>query len=454
MSVEIKHINDYKIIIPENQQDLGIDFRIVVKNHFNNKIILDNGEVFEPNYCDLILCLVEMVTLRNITAIGEKFLYSTLNERKSEEFFKKYENLVNEVINKFSSKLSEIGIVGFKEWYSLNSFIITKTNQVEYLIRSFPDWIQSHNHSRDERKSEEYGKIIQSDLDIKDINEFLEFYAEKLESDLGFSNYPAYCIIVRPIGFKKSDEIVPLGNIFLHFATKKEYPEKFYLEFINKFLIVWFKNKGVEIYSEVYEKVKDEIKNKVKKTYLPNFNHLKNPSRLSENLKANKKTIYNFSLETYFDKYFDDKSDCFINKCKEIATYLIQKIKKNEPINEAEYLIILGKDSSFFKLSGIDLLIPTFNIDVFEDVLLKREIFKMGFIVCEKSPQAMLYFIKNGEFKENQHYPLKYNIWTQLFIPWANDKYEKKDFNKYTKCIEDSLSKVENDLLLYYKSLI
>jgi len=442
MSIEFNHINDYKIIIPETQQGYGIDFKILVQTHFDI-----------PSNRDLILCLIEMVTLRNITAIGEKFLYSTLDDGdESEAFLKTYEDIITKVIKKFESKLSKYGIVGYKKWYDYNSFILTKKNQVTYPETASPDWTQSHNHSRNEGKSSDYGNIIDSNLRVEDIKEFLEYYSKLLEEELGFSNYPTYCIIVKPISVTKGKTIVPLGNLFLHFATKKEYPQDFYLELINKFLIVWFKNKGVDIISEVYNKAKKEIVKKSQKNYIPNFSHLKNPNRLTEKIKV-KKIISDYTLEDYYDKYFKSNYKSFIEKCQSIANFLIPKFLQNSTIEENEYLKTLEKDSSFFKLSGVDLLVPDFNLETFEDVLFKREIFKMGFIVCNKTPQEMLYFIKTGEIKPNQPFPLKYDIWTQLFIPWASDRYDKKDFDKYSKCIVNSLSEIEKELQTYYKSV-
>jgi hypothetical protein len=47
MSIEFEHINDYNIIIPESQQGYGIDFKILIKTHFNI-----------PENKDLILCLI------------------------------------------------------------------------------------------------------------------------------------------------------------------------------------------------------------------------------------------------------------------------------------------------------------------------------------------------------------------------------------------------------------
>ena len=220
----------------------------------------------------------------------------------------------------------------------------------------------------------------------------------------------------------------------------------------NKFLIVWFKNKGVDIYSEVYDKAKTEKEDKVQKTYLPKFEHLKNPNRLSGDIKY-RGTTYNFSLEKYFDDYFDKKNDYFFCKCKEIADFLIPHLLNNHTVNESDYLKILEKNSSFFKLSGVDLLTPEFNLEEFENILFKREIFKMGFMVCNKPPNEMLYFIKHCEFCDKQNFPLKYDIWTQLFIPWVSDKFEKRNFSKYSKFIENSLSDVESDLLTYYKQL-
>ena len=443
MSYKIEHINDYRLIIPETQQSYGIDFKILVQNHFNI-----------PTNNDLILCLIEMVTLRDITAIGEKFLYSTFDEYESEKFFEKYDELVKNVIEKFNNKLSKHGIVGFKHWYCYNSFIITKTNQVDYSLTTKPDWSQSHNHSRKEGKSTDYGNIIKTNLNIDDINDFLKYYAKLLEDELEFLNYPAYCVIVRPISVIKGNTVIPLGNIFLHFATKKEYTQDFYLDLINKFLIVWFKNKGVDIISEVYDKAKDDLIRKADKNYLPKFSSLRNPDRLSTKIRVNK-TLSDYSLEDYYDEYFKDGSKLFLDQCKKIAEYLIPKFRKNECILENEYLSIVGKESYFFKVAGVDTLFE-WDLVKFEDIIFKREIFKIGYIICDIDEKQMLEFIMTGEFPNEYKtvHPLYSNLWTQLFIPWVQDNnIDKTKKDDLIKKIKRCNSKIESQLIECYEKI-
>jgi len=435
MNIEFEHINDYRIIIPETHQRDGIDFKILIGTQFNI-----------PENNDLILCLIEMVTLRDITAIGETFLYSTLDEDESELYLNNYKEIIGETIDEFKEKLSEFGIVGFKDWYGYNSFILTKTNDVSYQSSINPDWVQSHKHSRHDTKSSEFGKIIETKLEISDIKNFLFHYVQLLEKKLYFSNYPAYCIIVRPISVIKGRTIIPLGNLFLHFATVKEYSQEFYLELINKYLIVWFKNKGVDIIKEVYQKAKKDVEKKVQKNYLPLYN-----GRAKNRLKNIIKRC-NYSLEDCFNKYFDESKESYIEKSKKMALELIPFINEKQ----TDFRIVLNemeKTNDFLILSGVDLLKVEFLINDFEDILLRREIFKIGFILLEKEPIEMLNLLKYGYF-DNSHHALKWNIWTQMFIPWSKDKYDKKNKKQFVHCITNSFSNIEKELFDYYKSII
>lgn len=436
MNIEFEHINDYNIIIPESQQGDGIDFKVLINTHFDF-----------PKNNDLILCLIEMVTIRDITAIGEAFLFSTLDEDESADYFCRYEKIIDKVIDKFKEQLSEYGVVGFKDWYGYKSFILAKTNDITYKSNISPDWIQSHKHSRTDGKSSDYGNIIDSKLEIPDIKSFLDYYAQLLEKELSFSNYPSYCIIVRPISVSKGSTIVPLGNLFLHFATKKEYPQKFYLELINKYLIVWFKNKGVDIIKEVYNNAKDEDGQIFQKNYLPKFS-----GRAKDRLKCIIKGNNNRTLEYYYDSFFSDSNnkDKFIQNCKKIAVVFLNTYTNPDT---GRYIINeLGKNNSFWTLSGIDLLKRNSNPNIFEEILLRREIFKLGFILLTKTPIEMLNFLKEGMFN-NSHHTLKWNIWTQMFIPWKGDVYQLTKRNKHIQSIRNSFSPIEEQLFLYYQSL-
>jgi len=435
MTAKIYQVNDYNFIIPHSHQYYGIDFKILVQTHFNI-----------PEDDDLILCLIEMVTVRNNLAIGEKFLYSTHNEQEAKSFLEKYDSIIKKNINHFKDRLSEFGIAGFKNFYTYNSIFITKKNLRTYTGGNHPTW--KHEPSKEQKDTKEYGAVVNTLLTFEDIKCYLDYYVSLLEDELGFSNYPSYCIIVRPIGVAEGEDIIPLGILFLHFATKKEYSENFYVEFVNKYLIVWLKNKGYEIVNH-FIKSKDDRKDKNILPYLPNFAHTKSPKKL-ENLIMKTKN----NLKEYYTEYFETHHIRFKDKCLEIATYLIPRFLNSQKIKKTELLDIVEKDGKFFQYSGIGSL-KVWDLEKFESILFRREIFKIGYIICDLDPYAMLRFFQELSIEKNKDFHRMYsNFWGQLFIPWVQDvDYPNRNSESLKEKIILANSKIEKELIQCYEQI-
>lgn len=446
MIFEFKHTDDYELIISHEAQRRGEDFRALVDKYFSN------GD-------DLLFSILEMVTLNDIDAIGETYLYSTYSKKESKEVLSRYKKIVNKVISNFENSIPE-----YIDWYRRRSYILIDTNQVEYSYPfQIPSWEQESSTVESSLDRSKFGKQIETHLDEKLVKDYLQYYGELLHEELNFKNYPNYCIIIRPISVIEGKDIIPLGNLFLHFATMKKHSEEFYIRLINDFLIVWFKNKGVQIIREIQEKaVVDDINLKdATKLYLPNFSNLRGSNRLSSKLK-----FINYSIKDYYDDLFNNQKlkDLYLEKCerlkvKSIPLFIELKkhltiIKNNggkSQINKSEYISFnllppeLGYNGDFFGIQGSTVLSQKYDLEYFQKILLRRDFFKIGFLVFDIKPHILKNILMNTSvFQDSQSPEADYAyLWTEMFIPWS----KSAKYSEIRTRICNSLSSVEKKFI-------
>ena len=442
MTFEFKHIDDYEILIPWDKQREGRDFQALV-------------DIYFPENKDLIFCLLEMVTLSDLDAIGETYLYSTCTKKESKEILNQYKSIVNKVVSKFETPLAE-----YLDWYRRGSFILLNSNKIKYPFPiQTPNWEQEPSSLENEQDRSMFGKQIEHSLTDKQIQEYLKYYANLLHDDFGFKEYPHYCIIVRPISVIEGKEVIPLGNLYLHFATMIEKDNKFYLRLINDFLIVWFKKKGVKIIREIQHKTIEQFKSQADETkdYLPRFINLHSEAkkRLSRKLKPS-----NISLEDYYDDIFRNETSrtAYFEKLEILKKYLIPKFISlkhylTNPDNSkmpsfSDLPELLGITDKFYNIQGQAILKLSFNRDHFEKTLIRREFFKVGFLTFEIEPNIIRNILMDAEIEIDSY---KYRssganytyLWTELFIPWKRDS----SISKLRTQILDSLSNQEKAFL-------
>ena len=441
MNFEFRHTDDYEIIISHEAQKEGRDFHALVNKYFSDKD-------------DLIFCLLEMVTLSDIDAIGETYLYSTYTKKESQEILAQYKKIVNKVLSTFDNSISE-----YLDWYKRSSYILIKANQVEYFFPyQAPNWEQEPSSVENEHDRSKYGKQIENRLNEKQIQKYLQYYANLLHKELGFKEYPHYCIIVRPISVVEGKEVIPLGNSYLHFATMNERNIDFYLHLINDFLIVWFKRKGVKIIREIQHKTIVDYKNKKEKTkgYLPHFTTLHSAARKRLSRKLDP---INLSLEDYYDDLFNkiELKQTYLNKLKilkessfpkffELKEYLTNPENKSSP-NFSNLSEELGFSDKLFGIQGQSVLSKKYDQEHFIKTLIRREFFKIGLLIFKIEPHIIRNILMNADdiIYNSQSSEADYTyLWTELFIPWLKtSKQHKKRSNR----IIDSLSEFEKSFL-------
>ncbi|MFC2175954.1 hypothetical protein ACFLR1_03170 [Bacteroidota bacterium] len=461
MDFEFKHIDDFEFIIPRDKWRMGNDFKALVDKFF-------------PDDNDLIIALIEMNSLSDINKIGERYLFSEHLDVEGQEFLKNYEDIVNQVYRDMN-----LNVTCYVDWYKRQSYILKRSQRTtEFNFpRSRIDWEQAAGTQKkiEKRDDTEFAKLKPDILKETDITDYLSHYGKLLHEKLGFNQYPHYCVIIRPISVsEKGRETVPLGNIFLHFATMTEKTDEFYLHFINEFLLVWFKKNGVKIIREIkFEAIEGHKGRKATKTYLPNFSHLKNGQarqRLSKLLKPK----YHLTLEQCYDDYFnsDTKINSFIEKCMNMAKIAIVKftviqecLNKHNTSSNKEILIPplkLNEISNcapdtvkFWDKYGQHNLIEH-GSECFELVLLKRELFKIGFLCFEIERNVLVNLIVKGEFNTATNSAASDHnfIWTELFLPWQSKQAIRPEhLPNFRQAIENSFSVLEKDLFDKYQVL-
>lgn len=254
MNFKFQHVNDYHFIIPKTHQRSGNDFRALIDKHF-------------PEDDQLIFCLMEKVTLSDINAIGATYMYSGYSRSEGGDVLDRYVKIVERVREKNGFNISE-----FLEWYRKNSYILIQENHIAAVPPSVePTWELTPDLQEAVKDRSQYGTVTGTHLTDEMVQQYLHDYAQLLHNEFGFKNYPHYCIIVRPIAAIDGNTVIPLGNIYLHFATATARDTDFYLKLINEFLYVWFKKKGVKIIQEVQSRAIQEYEEsrEAAKDYVP-----------------------------------------------------------------------------------------------------------------------------------------------------------------------------------------
>lgn len=336
-------------------------------------------------------------------------------------------------------------------------------NKVTYRFPTTkPNWEQDLNSQQKQKDRAQYANSTADDLDDSKIKEYLGKYAELLYNKLNFSQYPHFCIIVRPISAIEGEIVIPLGNLYLHFATMSEKNEDFYKQLITNFLVVWFKRKGVKIIQEIKQDTINEYFAECDKCpYLPIISHL-NPSakeKFTKKLSGSGKSIKDFYDSLYKDNSKKEDFETTLNKmCTDIIP-LFNKLKniliqfdnpettysklsdyllnKSTELPKFSYVINnLKLEGKFWSKQGqARLKKDNANLTCFINILLRREIFKIGFILFEIDKDIMVNLIQSGCIRT---YPSSFEsdytaLWTEIFIPWKKNYKNTKELHDFIK---------------------
>lgn len=440
MKFEFKHIKEIDEILPRNVEGEG--FKKLINKYFDYD--KDNNYIGEE---DLVFCLIEITNLKK-EAYGERYIKSDFDADESEEYLKRYEKTVAKVKKEFGDTGSPSA---HSNWYNKSTFIYLSSQNSEIKKNdTVANWIQSPKSQHVPKDRTSYAKADKHILDVE-IKEYLSFYVEKLEEDLGFDKFPYYAVIVRPISIKKTNkkDSIPLGNMYLHFGTNTYKSEVFYKNLINDFMLVWNEIKGFETI-EKYKK-QSIINEKSKDLSLFSITPVKEET-------AKKRKYKEISLYQYFDEVtknsdLRDEFNANIELVKENSCPAFLKIKEllSKKENSVAEINKLFKDaffiydeyaSSYYRLENLN---KNIDYNFFVKILVQRVMVIVAYMVYEIDLIYIKNFIYEGDFNGDTTYddfkdffniqrciptPIKRNI--QKTIPKLS-QFEQKLLNDLNK---------------------
>lgn len=460
--MEFERIDDFsRYLMLQDGQAFGRSFQYLVDRHFD---YIEKGDgTYEKQPYDLLLCFLELTTLVEEEVIGETFLRSHMMKNAARNFINKYKAIVQKV-KKDPSCVSSIS--GFEQWYRMGTFLLigTNTNVNDPKTRKVTSWDgQPPGTIMDFNKKRELYATSDDALSEQDVKDYLTLYYDLLNKDLEFGQYPNVCVIVKPISVTDGESYIPLGNLYLHFATRTPKTRSFYLRFINDFMRVWYYEKGYEIITEIERfAVSEAIENnevlRYHLNYIPNFDGQKKK-------RLDKAVYFNgTSLRMYYDKLFGDliSRKAFEDRLYEVTKKAIRfysKIKANERVKQST-ILEYGQLCSLFKLTRVNTLKTEYNMECFIQILIYRELYKIGILIFDFDPLELHYNLtdKMG-FDEKYHASdptgtsimnrLANALWTNRLIPCSSaGRYNPI---KIKNGIQKSLCEAELEYLERYR---
>jgi hypothetical protein len=448
MSFTIEHINDYDFLFGED--DKVRDERL---KFYRFKAIIN--KYFEDS--SLLFALVEMVNLNTDPTLdgeGETYVFSNYDENINKEILVKYSDIINRI------KGSYAPISSFKDWYrKYNSFIIFGSNEVSnFNLQKKPEWKLEGDLQKLKAYKNKYGSKEDEILTEEYIKEYLHKYVTLLNEELGFSKFPYYAIIVRPISIVDEDEVHKMGNLYLHFATKVNKDRHFYCRLINDYLIVWRNEKGGSVIKKIREEAEENAQKKVNKTkeYLPDLSGTRSPTRLSKNIKDKK-----YSLEQVYDELFTNQKSNYDTPSEGLITGLLPYLLLEKGlITDPRYGNCADEYHNYMKIQLDFKSINSFDdeaaIQLLLKILIRREIFNLTFLLLDFTIHKAKSLLSNTSlnqpdpiiksydpgYNHNLNESLYQSFWTHMIIPIPKSFIGSPILN-IKKKIYNSLSLVE-----------
>ncbi len=453
--MEFERIDDFSHYVrPDRGTVIGRTFEYLVDRHFDYVEKKDGSLLKGPN--DLIMAFLEIVSLVENDVIGETLLRSEFRKQKVKLFIDEYKTIVDEV----KRADSELGALpSYRNWYNMGTFILMGTNpeagQPAYGIESSwdgqpPELVKSMGGSR----QKDYREMKNAPISEEQVKDYLTCYYQKLENRLNFKNYPNVCVIVKPICVSNGEDFTPLGNLYLHFATRTPKSKNFYLRLINDFMRAWYIEHGYDIIDEIIGfSVSDAIEQKeAGKSHLPNFTVHKK-KRLGQKISSDGAT-----LKSYYDAlYLNSRQRRLFEAQRERTTKKvighfinIDRFGRREESDASDFTEI----RKLITLTPSSSLVKGRNLDLFCEILIYREVFKIGVLLFEYDLKEMYVILHDLVNKQMEHREYQVSqgtlvtaLWTEHFIPCPGKEYNPR---KIVNDIKNCLSKVEMEYLAQY----
>jgi len=400
--------NEYRQIIPKS----------VTRNHIEALI----DKEFE-NSEELLLCIVESVTLGNIKGIGTTHL-RYFNE--SDENLKKMIEEYWSIINRLKGEMK--GISSYFSWYQReNSYYIIGKNTGATIPVIFDNgWAII---DKQEKVTKDYITIIDSELSDVYVRKYLTRYVELFKEKKWFKNLPHYAIFIKPISVPnpKTGRFIPLGNFYLHFGTKTPLPLESYKNLVNKLLLVWFNRYGATLIGEIAENG-PPAEEKISDKYKPLFTEPKHVDKIS----TNKIPYTDLTHEKLYCMTFDNAiyqsyiSENLIDHTHKSLEHITSIGKKMFKLEYDQYQTSIEGHLGTIKDLSSKFMESTLHFDS----KTKEEVMVQKFIKLLSARRILLaYYLVGGlsvkslnritfKFKDNTDEDnIKTRIWNKYFIP-------------------------------------
>lgn len=446
-------LNDFDeyhdIIPPDAAHD---DIEVLISKSFNK---------------ELLLCIIENVTVGNIRGIGTTHLRHI---RQSDEELQRVIDEYWEIINKL--KVEMAGISTYFDWYQrFESYVILGENK-----NAIPPVVRGHNWANKDKKPKpglnEYIKIKDQELTDDYIKKYLSRYVELLNEKTWFANLPYYVIIVKPISVfdEYTNKFIPLGNLYLHFGTTERKEISFYKDLVNKIILVWFRNYGARIVREIETQPNTGYtEGKESDNHIPRFVSKQHSKKLTET-KVNDldgfklidlyQKLFNFpeNIGLVYDHLIDENNEVFREMVDilKITNGLKQKntTALNSILERVRQTATTYRECSLETFSSID----ENCLEAFAKILSKRRIALAYILLLGLSPESINTIITAGERIKNTEDDsiIKY-LWNNLFIPYpksisnkdrkdGHQSYEEKIVSRIFKTLSVSEEKFIRNL--------
>lgn len=328
----------------------GNEFLSIVEHYFRSR--------------KLTFSLLEMVLLFE-KGIGETYIFAK-DDFDANHFYKQYIDLVTKFKNDFSG-----GISAYKEWYHQNTWILIGEGEKQfntYSVSSY-NWVGEFEPKEIKSYGEKRG------LTGEIISEYFNRYADAIAT-LELKKHPNYFIVIHPICKLEKNQIVPYGNLYLHFCTVEKVTVEEIKGFLKEFMVIWYKCYGGHNHKAVLQKLLGKVlANDDVKYYLP--------SELGSHGDDLKILFMQYFIKEGSLANFKKKTDEFIAKLQTFAdrkeTSDYPEVKEYKSAPSFADLIINYTDQAFenflFKraLAIFFLICKKFSIENTKKLLMKKE---------------------------------------------------------------------------------
>ncbi len=198
---------------------------------------------------ELVFAIIEHVTIGDSAQIGTPYVFfRTAFDPAREDVRKGYRKIVAHMVRTHNG-----GPSAHLGWYMrTKSYRIKGTNPPQPMVHIDASPWSPREQQHVDVKVDAYilhreDKVLGDEV----IKPYLDTYIRLLKETGWFPQAPHYFIVVKPLSVhdrsSATGKHIPLGNLYLHFGTTRDYGEKHYQDLVRKLVLVWMRNFGYRV---------------------------------------------------------------------------------------------------------------------------------------------------------------------------------------------------------------